>query len=291
MDENECALSMLRELEKPVHSAIAKDILESLRIGVEPDNIIARLEKSITRAEHLEAFLSAVDNCPVFSGEYREKVRKKACEAGSTEEEAKNLLETLPSLDSVVRIHNSFTALPEELSCALRNRLHLGYDAESGMISLLHRVVYQEMNRRIAEAPLLLSVDGEHLDACQKRYLLLTEQKRQVVIEYIRQRWYALQKERLAAKNENRLKTAGAELKRRHVVRGSSALKMRQVIAAGKNIEGGDPLFNLKPVWMSSPDTVAQIFTREPFFDLIIFDEASQCRIEEALPLLLRESA
>ena len=59
-------------------------------------------------------------------------------------------------------------------------------------------------------------------------------------------------------------------------------------IAAGDrgwhgNTEGGDPLFDLRPVWMASPETVAQIFPRDALFDVVIFDEASQCRLEEAL--------
>src|SRR5205814_4125368 len=51
---------------------------------------------------------------------------------------------------------------------------------------------------------------------------------------------------------------------------------------------GGDPLFDLRPVWMASPETVAQLFSREPVFDVVVFDEASQCRLEEALPVLTR---
>jgi hypothetical protein len=39
---------------------------------------------------------------------------------------------------------------------------------------------------------------------------------------------------------------------------------------------------------MASPATVAQVFPREALFDVVIFDEASQCRLEEALPVLLR---
>jgi hypothetical protein len=60
------------------------------------------------------------------------------------------------------------------------------------------------------------------------------------------------------------------------------------MIAAGADTPGGDPLFDLCPVWMAGPATVAQIFPRAPLFDVIIFDEASQCRLEEALPVLLR---
>jgi superfamily I DNA and/or RNA helicase len=39
---------------------------------------------------------------------------------------------------------------------------------------------------------------------------------------------------------------------------------------------------------MASPETVAQLFPRLPIFDLVVFDEASQCRLEEALPVLTR---
>ncbi|MFY0522910.1 AAA domain-containing protein [Archangium gephyra] len=39
---------------------------------------------------------------------------------------------------------------------------------------------------------------------------------------------------------------------------------------------------------MASPQTVAQIFPRRELFDVVIFDESSQCRLEEALPVLTR---
>lgn len=60
------------------------------------------------------------------------------------------------------------------------------------------------------------------------------------------------------------------------------------LVSARAKSEGGDPLFDLRPVWMASPDVVAQLFDREAVFDVVIFDEASQCRLEEALPVLLR---
>ena len=65
-------------------------------------------------------------------------------------------------------------------------------------------------------------------------------------------------------------------------------MRLRQVIDVGSDIDDGDPLFDMCPVWMASPETVAQIFPRQPLFDVVIFDEASQCRLEEALPVLTR---
>jgi hypothetical protein len=71
-------------------------------------------------------------------------------------------------------------------------------------------------------------------------------------------------------------------------LRGEHAMRVRQVVAAGSEIADGDPLFDVRPVWMASPETVAQVFPRKPIFDVVVFDEASQCRLEEALAVLVR---
>ncbi len=47
-------------------------------------------------------------------------------------------------------------------------------------------------------------------------------------------------------------------------------------------------LIDIVPVWLLSPETMAVLFPREPLFDLVIFDEASQCTVENGLPVLLR---
>ena len=47
-------------------------------------------------------------------------------------------------------------------------------------------------------------------------------------------------------------------------------------------------LLDALPVWLLSPETMAQLFPREPIFDLVIMDEASQCTVETGLPVLMR---
>jgi len=84
------------------------------------------------------------------------------------------------------------------------------------------------------------------------------------------------------------MNSLGASTRQRLTTRGKNAMRLRQVLALGRSTEGGDPLMDLRPVWMASPETVAQIFPREALFDVVIFDEASQCRLEEALPVLTR---
>jgi len=47
-------------------------------------------------------------------------------------------------------------------------------------------------------------------------------------------------------------------------------------------------IFDLAPIWLVSPETVSSIFPFEPVFDLIIFDEASQCFAEKGFPAMYR---
>ena len=69
------------------------------------------------------------------------------------------------------------------------------------------------------------------------------------------------------------------------VVKGKKSKRLRQVIDLGTN-EG---LFDISPCWMTNPNTACQIFPlTEEYFDTVIFDEASQCPIEQALPLIYR---
>lgn len=58
---------------------------------------------------------------------------------------------------------------------------------------------------------------------------------------------------------------------------------VRKVIA-----EFRDELFNLMPCWMASPEAVSAIFPMEQLFDLVIFDEASQCFAERGIPAMYR---
>ncbi|WP_026968469.1 AAA domain-containing protein [Algoriphagus terrigena] len=47
-------------------------------------------------------------------------------------------------------------------------------------------------------------------------------------------------------------------------------------------------VFRLLPCWLASPETVSALFPMNEKFDLVIFDEASQCQVERGLPAMLR---
>jgi superfamily I DNA and/or RNA helicase len=46
---------------------------------------------------------------------------------------------------------------------------------------------------------------------------------------------------------------------------------------------------DLLPVWLASPETVSDVFPAvKGMFDLVIFDEASQCTVQHGLPTIFR---
>ena len=58
---------------------------------------------------------------------------------------------------------------------------------------------------------------------------------------------------------------------------------VRKLIASFK-----DELFNVIPCWMTSPESASALFPLAGIFDLVIFDEASQCFAERGLPAMHR---
>ncbi|GAB3041159.1 AAA domain-containing protein [Spirosoma pulveris] len=66
--------------------------------------------------------------------------------------------------------------------------------------------------------------------------------------------------------------------------------KKRSVWPVRKLMESfADEVFKLVPCWLASPESVSAMFPlREGLFDLVIFDEASQCFAENGIPAMAR---
>ncbi len=66
------------------------------------------------------------------------------------------------------------------------------------------------------------------------------------------------------------------------------AKRLREAIA----LSLPEGLLAMRPCWLVNPSTAAEIFPLEPgLFDLVIFDEASQCPVEHAVPAVFRGKA
>jgi hypothetical protein len=198
------------------------------------------------------------------------------------------LRDKLPTLEDVVRVREAVDQLPPPVRPAAAELLAAAADPAEAWDVLRRDVLAGEIRRRLAGDPRLQDVDGHRLASAFDRYRKLEEKKRQLVRDVVVDQWVNVQKDRLLSDTGKRLSPAGTELGRRLLLRGEKAIRLRQVVQRGRGIAGGDPLFDVCPVWMVSPETAAQVFPREPIFDVVVFDEASQCRLEEALPVLTR---
>ena len=198
------------------------------------------------------------------------------------------LNDRLDTLESVLRIREALPSLPSSLRTAAEQSLRQGLAADDALRAMRRTMLAGHITSALRANPNLQAIDAQRIESAFARYRKLDGQKQELVRDVILHQWVTKQQERLLAATGSRLNSAGADLRRRLTLRGQRAMRLRQVVAAGQSIEGGDPLFDMTPVWMASPETVAQIFSREPLFDVVVFDEASQCRLEEALPVLVR---
>lgn len=74
------------------------------------------------------------------------------------------------------------------------------------------------------------------------------------------------------------------DLVRREAAKKARHLTLRKLLA-----QAPDVLTTLRPCWMTSPLSVSQLLDADrPYFDIVIFDEASQVLPEDAVPALLR---
>ncbi|WNG52676.1 DUF4011 domain-containing protein [Archangium minus] len=280
---------VLLQLERPVLASCRQAVRDALKADeAARARLLAGLRQSVARSEAVVRLESRLAEVGLFSSDWR-VARSRALRAGEQVQPlVASLAARLSSVEGLLRIQALVAGLPPALGTAAEKLALAGADVENGWRAVRKAVLAAEVSARVKENPVLQHIDADRIHASQTHYRALEARKRELVRDVIFHRWTERQRERLLAATGGRLNGLGAELRRRLLLRGERALRVRQVIAAGANVEGGDPLFDMRPVWMASPQTVAQIFPRRELFDVVIFDESSQCRLEEALPVLTR---
>ena len=131
--------------------------------------------------------------------------------------------------------------------------------------------------------PELPEVSGRSFYRRREEYSSLILERQKKVVELIHRQ---LKESIVGAIKYNRLGNAVTYRDLRHQV-----TKKRRIWPVRKLVSTfwEEGLNLLLPVWMGSPESVSAIFPmQENYFDLVIFDEASQCYVERALPPLLR---
>ena len=131
--------------------------------------------------------------------------------------------------------------------------------------------------------PVLRIVSSDHLDTLEQALQQAIEDKlsisQEILLMKLRERTYY-------DVEYNRLSNMVTYRDLNHQIN-----KKRKIWPLRKVVEHfQSELFNLVPCWLASPETVSAIFPMDehPLFDLVIFDEASQCFAEKGIPAMYR---
>jgi superfamily I DNA and/or RNA helicase/very-short-patch-repair endonuclease len=123
--------------------------------------------------------------------------------------------------------------------------------------------------------PNLLDISNGEYEHTTRQYRELLQLKREVSAKYLKrllkkqmQQFESLEKQRKAILNET---------------------KKKRLLPIRKLLENYPDLINVVSIWMVSPETASTLFPlEEGYFDLVIFDEASQCPLENSIPAVYR---
>lgn len=272
----------------PALASIRGFVLPALALPAQRQKAQAVLQQSAARAEAIALFEEKLTAIGLFTNSWRAKTGGELRRGAAAQPLLAPLVAHFSTLETLLRLRDGLLEVPETLASSTSLLLQRNATPEQGLAVMRKGVLAAEITRHIRKHPQLHGLDETRLQRLFDRYRALDEEKKRLTREVILHRWKSRQKERLLASTGTRLNNLATELRRRLMLRGERAMRLRQVIHSGQGIDGGDPLFDICPVWMTSPETVAQIFPRSQLFDVVIFDEASQCRLEEALPVLMR---
>lgn len=129
--------------------------------------------------------------------------------------------------------------------------------------------------------------DDHHVSRLSERYRELEQDLRELENERVLARLDGGELVKIEAPGKHQRRTAGQKLREELL---KETRKKKRLMALRSFVRRYAPqgLLDVTPVWLLSPETMAILFPREPLFDLVVFDEASQCTVEAGFPVLLR---
>jgi len=265
-----------------------KTVREAIGDPHQVSTLVHDLDAAARRLNEGEVWLQKLRSTGIFAPNAEAALIRAILDSADLSQLANSWADSIDTTPDLARIQELLDSLPETLGAAANHAAIAELPWDKARVVLRSCALSTDIRQMLASNPLLSRMDGDRIESAFAELRELAAKRRTSTRHRIIELWATRQRDRLLASTGSRMNPMGAALKQRLFIRGAKALRMRSMIAAGADIEGGDPLFDLCPVWMAAPSTVAQIMPRQALFDVVIFDEASQCRLEETLPVLLR---
>ncbi|WP_456787078.1 AAA domain-containing protein [Cellulomonas sp. P5_C5] len=241
----------------------------------EPDDVLDRLPEQV---DALRACLSGLvlgaDDLPMTA--LRDELRGlTGAEGQALVRAAAGTLRDLAAAPTVLRALRHLDASPDQLE---------------------HAVVAASMREARAQEPALNRLDGDRLadllDRVAERAPQLQRANADVVTARLRARFTAAvahsQRSVTGMPPEDRALKAVWMTGRRELEHEFGKVRAYKSIRHLASAEPGAVVAAMRPVWLMSPSSLSDTLPLETSFDVVIFDEASQIPVEEAVPALFR---
>jgi ssDNA-binding Zn-finger/Zn-ribbon topoisomerase 1/very-short-patch-repair endonuclease len=239
-------------------TAGAADVLSALRSRVEATGLLV---------EGLERMSEWLTEGSIK--EFVEEARRGQSVTGAMDE----LIAWLPRLPALIQYRatvRGLNSLESQILATLTDKAtapdHWAEQVELGALATWISQIEQD-------SPVLRSMSRELYDARKTELRRALEVKRPLESKSILARWGG--------------KWNGIDLRWRSslTIRGKGSKRVREIVDLWKD----QGLLVLRPCWLANPGSVSQIFPlNSGLFDLVVFDEASQCPPEYAIPSLHR---
>ncbi|MBS0198092.1 MAG: hypothetical protein JSR77_15165 [Planctomycetes bacterium] len=278
----------------------AKAIIEEVVAAPSPEVVLSThmtrvsarqeiVEKLLPRLKELESWL-----LPDFVGELRARVLR----GENITDHLRLLEECLPNFDALVAFDASARTGNGPAQQAIDHLVRYEAEAAASPSSVrpLHAkptssaeqgewwralvgmaVLDHWREESFAARPVLKRTMVQNQDDLALELRRKLDAKRKLEALVIKSRWTARQQDVIKNPWEVYFKQKGGK--------NGPAKKLREAV----RLSLGQGLLALRPVWLTNPAAAAQVFPLDAgLFDVVIFDEASQCPIEQALPVVCR---
>lgn len=257
------------------------------------------LEKDITHQDlnlFLEEFVNLLTETDTEEKRWKNYLTENQIDLCSNKSKSENQSEELTEITST--IHSDFDKLVEldtlkskfskaELKAIEELKNYFSNNEtnqlnETEILNLFdNSIQISWINELEKQFPVLKTVGSQNWKENEERLKTLVTQKQQISADILRLKV----KEKTYKDLEfNRLGNRTTYRDLEHQVK-----KKRSIWALRKLLSNySDEIFRLLPCWLASPETVSAIFPLIQNFDLVIFDEASQCFAEKGIPALYR---
>ena len=241
-----------------------------------------RLEHA-TYIENISKLIEIADSVPAKIEEWKKHINIHQIRAILLEKEDHKRLEKLlkKDFDAICEYHKLKASLTTEEHKVLDETTELSSNIEEALVIFKNSLAIAWINHIESKYPQLRDATSGKLDSLTLELREQIEAKRQASKEILLLRAREKTYENV---EYNRLNNRVTYRDLQHQVTKKRMIwPIRRVIT-----EHAEELYSLLPCWMCSPESASAIFPMKKEFDLVIFDEASQCFSERGIPAMFR---